>query len=298
MEISPQSTHLEGADRLAAETPRQVANAQAIFNIANMLLFIGFVNPMAWFVLKVLPDKAEEGTGKVKPSYLDKLLLETPSLALDAVRNELGSLGADVLRLTRNSCKAVIKGSREDLDKLKAANEAIGEHHSAVIAYLAKLSQSNIGDPQSKMINRYLSASNYFANVGDMVESSFAEVGYQRLEADLQISDATQEMLFKLHREICRNLDRAIRSLVDRDPDIAAEVIGAKPGIEDLSTEADEHLAKRLTAGEPNRLIAFRLESEIIEYLKRIFYFAKRVAKLAAEDAPAPQRTHSETAGD
>lgn len=57
-------------------------------------------------------------------------------------------------------------------------------------------------------------------------------------------------------------------------------------------------LAKRLTAGEPNRLIAFRLESEIIEYLKRIFYFAKRVAKLAAEDAPAPQRTHSETAGD
>ena len=57
----------------------------------------------------------------------------------------------------------------------------------------------------------------------------------------------------------------------------------AKSRIESLSAAAELHLSKRLTADEKNRLIAFRFESEIIEYLKRMFYFAKRIAKLVVE---------------
>lgn len=49
-------------------------------------------------------------------------------------------------------------------------------------------------------------------------------------------------------------------------------------------------------AGEPNRLIAFRLESELIEYPKRIFYFAKRIAKLATDDQPLPEEEKTKDA--
>ena len=120
----------------------------------------------------------------------------------------------------------------------------------------------------------------------------------RRGEERFTISDATVEMLSDFHAEVCKHLDEAIRSLVDRDPGIAAEVTGAKPEIEALSAEADQHLAKRLVAGEPNRLIAFRLESEIIEYLKRIFYFAKRIAKLAVQDDSQTPASQSETTED
>lgn len=288
-DISPQSTELEGTARLAADTPRQVANAQAIFNIANTLIFIGFVTPMAWFVVKVLPDKPGSHQGRFKPIHLDDVLLETPPLALDAVRNELGRLGADVLRLTRNSYRTIINGSKPELDALKTANHEIGRHHSSILAYLAKLSQSNIDESHSQLINRYLSATNYFANIGDMVENSFTDAGYQRIAANLTIGKRTDQMLSDFHAEVCRNLASSIRSLVDRDANIAAEVTDAKPKIEALFFEADQHLAKRLVAGEPNRLIAYRLESEIIEYFKRIYYFAKRVAKLAPHEAPSTQ---------
>jgi phosphate:Na+ symporter len=67
---------------------------------------------------------------------------------------------------------------------------------------------------------------------------------------------------------------------VEHDPSIAKEVLEAKMEINRLVTEAEEHLSRRLSADEPNRLIAFRLESEIMEYLKRMYYFAKRIAKL------------------
>ncbi|MBW2503912.1 MAG: Na/Pi cotransporter family protein, partial [Deltaproteobacteria bacterium] len=48
--VSPSYEKLTGLARLAAETPRQIANANTIFNLFNTLLFIGFTGPMAWIV--------------------------------------------------------------------------------------------------------------------------------------------------------------------------------------------------------------------------------------------------------
>jgi phosphate:Na+ symporter len=39
------------------------------------------------------------------------------------------------------------------------------------------------------------------------------------------------------------------------------------------------HQARRLVAEEPNRLSSYTVEMDIIEKLKRIYYFAKRMAK-------------------
>ena len=58
----------------------------------------------------------------------------------------------------------------------------------------------------------------------------------------------------------------------------------AKSEINRLAAKAEEHLSRRLAADEPNRLAMFRLESEIMEYLKRMYYFAKRIAKLVVGD--------------
>ena len=44
------------------------------------------------------------------------------------------------------------------------------------------------------------------------------------------------------------------------------------------ASQVKMHLARRLTANEPNRMEAFRLESDIVENVKRIYYFAKRIA--------------------
>ena len=59
--------------------------------------------------------------------------------------------------------------------------------------------------------------------------------------------------------------------------------MAAKLEINQLAMAAENHLANRLVAEEPNRLATFRIESEIIEYLKRVYYFAKRIAKVVAE---------------
>lgn len=284
--LSPAAVNLTGGERLAAETPRQIANAHAIFNVCNTVLFIGFAGPMARLVTRLLPDRPKPPIEGSTPKYLDHLLLESPPLALDMVRLELGRLGAAVLRVARRSLKTVVRGDGIELEELKAADASIDGLHEAIIDYLGKLSQANLDDRQSERLHCYLSAANYLENIGDMVETSLVEAGLQRCAAGLTISPVTEEMLSEFHQAVCAGVDLAIRALVDRDPEVAREVTAAKPRIEKLAQRADNHLSKRLVAGEPNRLVAFRLESEIIEYLKRIFYFAKRIAKLVAADEP------------
>lgn len=278
--LSPTMPELEGTARMAAEVPRQIANAHAIFNVANTLLFIGFAGPLALLVVRLLPDRPEVGARGTTPKFLDDFLLETPGLALDMVRMELGRLGAAVLRLTRNSLKTVIHGSQLELDELCKADAEIDGLHGAVISYLGELSKKNLTEQQSGRLHRYLSAANYFENIGDMVETSLVAAGRHRCDANLHISAETEELLEEFHKEVCVGVANAIRSLVENNAVVAAEVTEAKARIEALSNRAENHLSKRLVAGEPNRLTAFRLESELIEYLKRMFYFAKRIAKL------------------
>jgi phosphate:Na+ symporter len=74
-------------------------------------------------------------------------------------------------------------------------------------------------------------------------------------------------------------VERSILALIHEDHVVADEVIDAKETINELVESAEQHLVQRLTAEEPDRLVAFKVESEIVEHLKRVYYFAKRIAK-------------------
>ncbi len=54
-----------------------------------------------------------------------------------------------------------------------------------------------------------------------------------------------------------------------------------KQEINQLADSAAIHQAQRLVAEEPNRLPAYTVEMGILENLKRIYYFTKRMARAA-----------------
>ncbi len=84
--------------------------------------------------------------------------------------------------------------------------------------------------------------------------------------------------------DFCWSVERSTEALVAFDKVVAKEVEAAKPEIGRMADEAESHLSRRLTADEPNRLAAFKIESDLIEHLKRVYYFAKRIAKLVIEE--------------
>jgi phosphate:Na+ symporter len=74
-------------------------------------------------------------------------------------------------------------------------------------------------------------------------------------------------------------VDCAIQAVSQNNLSAAQRVIDMKDDIANLAFAAAEHQAERLIVDEPNRIAAYTTEIDIIEKQKRIYYFAKRMAK-------------------
>ncbi|MHC4992053.1 MAG: PhoU domain-containing protein [Planctomycetota bacterium] len=198
-------------------------------------------------------------------------------------RLELGRLGTAVLRVVRDAFDPVVEGSLAELNRLRQRDNEVDLIHGSIVNYLGRLSKENLDDELTRQLRDSLAVANYFENIGDMVETNLVEAGTERVAHAVQISDATREVLAELHARVAWAVERALEALVGDDASIANEVAGAKEEMNRLVGRADEHLAGRLAAEAPGRLQAFRVESDIVENFKRIYYFSKRIAKVVAE---------------
>jgi len=76
------------------------------------------------------------------------------------------------------------------------------------------------------------------------------------------------------------------KEILPCDVMIAARTIAMKQRVDDPSNSALDRVAERLLADEPKRVAAFRIETDVVGQLKRLYYLAKRIAKtIAAVDS-------------
>jgi phosphate:Na+ symporter len=277
--LSPAHVELSGTDKLAAEAPRQIANAHTVFNIANTFIFIGFTSQFARLVEKLVPDKPVEEIIIAQPKYLDEELLETPSLALDRVRLEIGHMGNRVNAMLQDIMTAITTGDRMMLRNIAKIDDEVDILHGHIVTYLGRISQKELMEEQTRVLVNLMAAANDLENIGDIIETDMVHLGNEGIDAQVTISEETREILRKLHDVVSTTTELAIDAVVENDQRAAQEVIALKGDITRLMESAAMHETQRLVAEEPNRLAAYTLEMDLIEKLKRIYYFAKRMAK-------------------
>jgi phosphate:Na+ symporter len=277
--VSPVAEGLQGAAKRAAETPRQIANAHTAFNVCNTLIFIWFTGPIARLVQWLIPEKRPVAGGLVRPRYLDDLLLDTPSMALHAAHLELGELGTRVQAMLAAILPAVLTGSRARLHEVARMDAGVDTLHGEMIAYLRRLGLRALATEEGDELVRLIEVANNFENIGDIIETDLVTLGNRRLEERISISDSTAQVIGEFHRAVTEALDTAIDAAATGDEQAALRVIAMKPSINTLADEASRRGAHRLVSQEPARLRAYTREMEMIEKLKRIYYFAKRIAK-------------------
>ena len=281
--ISPKHPELSGVARLAAETPRQVANAHTLFNVANTFIFIWFTKPLALLMRKIIPDRPVVGPEVVQPKYLDDILLETPVLALDRVRMELRRIGERALAMVEKALPVAVDGDREELEKLAKMDDEVDILHSAVIQYMRRLAKENLTEEQSRLLNHYIGAANNIEYIADLIETNIVGTGLARVRSRVHVSEGTRQVLRGLHKKVVWAVQMALEALDASDVDMAERVIQAKSEINRLVEEAERYLADRLAAEGEDRVTLFRIETELVEYLKRVYYFSKRIAKSVQE---------------
>ncbi len=283
--ISPAHPDLSGTARLAAEVPRQIANAHTLFNIANTLLFIGLTTQFARLVQWLVPDKPPGAESLVvRAKYLDEELLSTPSLALDRVRLEVLHMGELVDRMMSRIMPAILSGNRRTLREIELMDNDVDTLHAQIITYLGKISRLSLTEKQTATLMRLMAAVNDLENIGDVVETNLIVLGRERIDAGVSISGPTRQVLMGFHQVVTRSVAAAVQAVAQNNELAARSVTSMKQEIQHIADSAAIHQAQRLVAEEPNRIPAYTIEIDIIEKLKRIYYFAKRMAKTVETD--------------
>jgi phosphate:Na+ symporter len=287
-EISPVAeAGVMGMEKLAVETPRQIANAHTIFNVGIAFTFLPFASYFARLVEWIVPDAPlEEGVAAVQAKYLDDELLATPSLALERVRLEMLNMGEGVKAMLAQIMPAIISGDRAALEAIRAMDERVDTLHAYIITYLGKIARLEMSASQNAEFMQLMEAVNHLEDIGDLIEVNLVELGESRVDQNVSISPSTQEVLQGFHRVVTDAVNAAILAVSENNAEAAGSVTTMKEEITAIANSAAAHQARRLVADEPNRIEAYTIETDIAEKLQRIYYFAKKMAK-TVQPAPA-----------
>ena len=281
--MSPESAAELPVERLAAETPRQIANAHTVFNVANMLVFIGFTTPMAMLVRKILPDKPPAISTRATPQYLDEMFQQTPDIALERVRLELLHLGGLVQPMVRKAVPAALGGTREDLKQLADWDDDVDTLYDSIYEYIGGLSQYEMSEEQTHRLTELMEVLNSIESLGDIVEANIVPLGIRRLNQHIKMSPDAVTLFQPLVDQVCINVADALTALEKRDIELANRIIGHKLSVNTLADNTFTHLSDSLTGDDRTRVQGIRIEIDLIEMLRRSYYFAKRIAKAVVE---------------
>jgi phosphate:Na+ symporter len=279
--LSPQAAGLTGAAKLAAETPRQIANAHTVFNVSNTLLLVPFATQFARLVEFLVPDRPLEEEEIARAKYLDDELLMTPALALDRARLEILNMGDRVTRMFNAILPALMNGNQEMLKEVAEADDQVDVLHGQIVTYLGRISQIKLSEVQTEELFRLMEAANDLENIGDVIETNLVRLGLERIEDGVKISAGTRHVLSEFHAQVGKALDAALQAVTQKSENAARFVLEMKDRIYRLADSAAVHETQRLVAAEPNRLAAYTTEIDVLENLKRIYYFSRRMARAA-----------------
>ena len=215
----------------------------------------------------------------VTSKFLDDELLSTPSLALDRVRMEFLHMSEHVQKMIDEIIPAILSGDRARLTAVEDHDNEVDILYEKIIEYLGNISKQSLTEKQTEELLQLMEAVGDLENIGDIIETNLVALGRERIEAQFSISKSTRKVLKDFHQEINRAYKIAIQAVSQDNKEAASTVIDMKDRINALARVAAAHQAERLIAPEPNRLKAYTTEVDIIEKQRRIFYFAKRMAK-------------------
>ncbi len=277
--VSPASENLTGLARLAAETPRQIANANTLFNLANTVILLGMAGYISRLAIRLLPERAVEEKIIIRPEFLDEELLETPSLALQRVRFEIGNLGSllkDMLEQFRDS---VTEGSIERLKRVRLMDDKVDVLFDSIVSYLGMTRQHELSDEESLQLQNFLRTSDNMEAIGDAISEHLTAIADTWISQKRTASETTQLIVRSLFQSTYEAVVGATKAVREDDQNEALAVIAAKPEFERLVQEALAHQSQRIAIDDPGHLETIRLEMELIHTLRQIFSLSRRIAK-------------------
>ena len=277
--ISPSTPGLTGQAAAAADVPRQIANANTLFNVINTLLFIGFTGLFARLAERLVPErKLPEGV-IIEPEFLNDAALAAPSVALQQVRLELGRMGDITLAMFRDLGPALQSGDVKRLEAIARRDDEVDILEAAILAYMGKLRRGLLSEHDSEEFQTLMTATTDFESLADVIETDIVALGRKAARFSGQTGEETRQMLLELYESTLTAVELTVKAVRDNDQQAAESVVMMKNTLRDQADRLLGRKAQRLSAEAPNYIELVRLQMSFVDQMRRIYTLTKRVAK-------------------
>lgn len=231
---------------------REIANAHTFFNVINTLIFIPLIPLFAKFLVRFVKGKEEEEV-EYLPKYLDKHLLNTPPIAIEASIKEIVRTLGLTKRMVSLSMHSFLNNDLGSLDKVTRREEAVDSLREAITDYLVQLMQNELGQDESRKIPALIHAINDVERIGDHAEN-LRDLAEQKIENRLFFSSVALEELKRMYNELNKMIDCSINALQMNNVNEAKFIIEQECQINIMRDRLKNNHTKRLEEGNCNVL--------------------------------------------
>jgi len=223
-----------------------IAVSHSLFNVINAVIFLPFIGLLEKACIWLVPKK--KGTIEMGPQYLEKHLLETPSIAMAQAQKET----VRMLEIASESVSAAMHSFlRDDLSKLKPIPEleqAVDNLQSEITQYLIELSQKNLTQIQSEELPVLIHSVNDVERIGDHSEN-LAELAERKIEKKLPFTDEAMKELTLMWNELHSMIIETEISLKSNDVAVGQKVLRREEQMNKFQIELKKAHVNRLNQG-------------------------------------------------
>lgn len=236
----------------SSDTTREIANAHTLFNVINTLIFIPLIPLFARLLTRFVKGKEEEEV-EYLPKYLEKHLLATPPIAIEASIKEIVRTLGLTKKMVGISMHSFLNNDLGSLEKITRKEEAVDSLREAITEYLVQLMQNELGQEESRKIPSLIHAINDVERIGDHAEN-LRDLAEQKIENRLFFSPAALEELNRMYGDVNKMIDCSIKALQMNDTNEAKFIIEQECQINVTRDRLKNNHTRRLEEGQCNVL--------------------------------------------
>ena len=254
---------------LQPDAARMTAEFHMLFNIALAAVFIGALDPLARFLVRILPEKKQPSDAAL-PRYLEEAALATPLLALANAARETIRMGDTVEAMLRDVMTALLNNDRKLAIEVSRLDNVVDKLDEAIKLYITKLTRDSLDDREGHRAMEIISFTINLEHIGDIIDKNLCQLALKKIKRGYQFSPEGAAELTAFHKRVCESLQAAFGIFMTGDVEAARRLVREKAELRKAELAAADRHFERLREGRPESLETTSPHLDVLSDLKRI----------------------------
>ena len=209
---------------------RKAANLNTLFNLVLGLMSLPLLSPISRLLTFLIESQTIDDSQQ-PDSYLDPLLLQAPSLALNqAAREELRLM--DEIKLMLRAVWMMIWGKNIRLvSKVEEHQKRLDYTQEGLKDYLGQISDENLSEEDIDWKFIVLDYSQELTTIGTLIRRDLADAAIRQIQSGHELSPEDRQELEVLYARTLERMEKAALILMSRESVRAGEFIREKEQI-------------------------------------------------------------------